>query len=147
MDIEFGRCLQVPAFLFVDELLDVWSDIVGLNLVVEAYTGDTIGVDEELLPVPADVGVVHGVVVEATLLIEGFPWAGALGLQKFEHWVLVDTIYFSLAEHLEVRYQSSSWADVLNSIQDFLGIATWFLQSKLVARETKDDKLILELFL
>mmetsp|Transcript_26439 Transcript_26439/g.57416 ORF Transcript_26439/g.57416 Transcript_26439/m.57416 type:complete len:265 (+) Transcript_26439:243-1037(+) len=138
----------------LDERLDVRGDVDGGELGAVAPHRHAVLVDQELLEVPGDVAAAEGgpqgglsdaevgdvVRTRAALVIVG---VGQRALQEGEDLALGGPVHVHLGEHGELGLVAVAGAHVLQDVKD-LAVQLLCLMSKLVAGETKGNKLVSE---
>jgi len=132
-------------FLFGDELIDVPLNGFAVTPVrrMEAVSGATLSVDQELLKVPRDVGHFDRIVHELVRFSDLRHRLRARVLEELVEGVLVGAIHFELSINVQisVRLPVVPRAHMLNSIHDFV-VFGWLLEIELVAREADDRELL-----
>lgn len=97
---------------------------------------------QKLLEVPAYIIHFEWRIEETIFACKSIPCRGAVFLEEFVKRFFIVTIDFYLLEQLEVWNKTIPWPNILDAIEDFSSICSWFLQPKLIAREAKHHKVL-----
>lgn len=118
---------------------DVHLDIADCGPVVPAHDGYSVRPHQELLKVPADVVDLHGFPEEAARCAQELRGGRTGVLQESVELLLFVPVHIPFLKELEIRDEAPTRPDILEGGQD-LRVLSWFLFSKLVAREAQNDQ-------
>lgn len=125
-----------------EQVLDVLRDVAWQERLAVADDGHAFAVDEEFLEVPAHVGDLQTLVVEAILAGERLPRRRAVRLEICVERVFVRPVHVDLLRQLKVGLKTVSRSNVLERVEDLRSIIAWLLEGELVTGDTKDPEVL-----